>query len=87
MKFIEISEENDAKRRVEELELEEKRLKQAREHEEKMTGMMFNFIERIVQSQRHAPPSGFSGAPHSTPQPFQISPSFYSFNLDESNDS
>ena len=47
-KFIEVTEENDTKRRLVEAELEEKRREQERKHEERMMTMMMTFMQRIV---------------------------------------
>ena len=47
-KFIEVSEESDAKRRLMEAELEDRRRKQERKYEEMMTTMMFGFMQKVM---------------------------------------
>ena len=47
-RFMEVSEESDAKRRLMEAELEEKRREQERKHEERMLTMMMGFMQQMM---------------------------------------
>ena len=81
-KFVEVSEECDAKRRLMEAELEEKRREQERKHEERMMRMMMGFMQQMMgfypppPSQTQHPSPSFppaspfpciSNFPHSSP--------------------
>ena len=76
VKFIEVTEECEAKRRLLEAELEEKRRAEERKHEERMMTMMMTFMQSIAGSSqpdfrpippRHLIPPAF--APGTNPSP------------------
>ena len=55
-KYMEISEESDAKRRLMDAELEEKQREQEREHKERMTCMMLGFMQQVLGASSARPP-------------------------------
>lgn len=73
-KFVEVTEECDAKRRKVEAELEEKRREQERKHEERMMTMMMGFMQQVMGfASSHGPyPHPSLVQPHSPPSTFSL---------------
>ena len=75
-KFMEILEENEAKSRLMEAELEEKRREQERKHEERMTSMILGFMQQVMGSSTQLSAAPYYHAPF---PPTSTPNSFYSF--------
>ena len=76
-KFIQVSEECDAKRRTMEAEIEEKRREQERKHEERMMTMMMGFMNQMMSFNRPQPSTLPTNAfSQSTQLPPHFPPSF-----------
>ena len=82
-RFIEISEENDAKRRAEEAVREDQRRKEEREHEGRLISMMCSFVHNIVQATSRPPVHPQPIPATSYPPPFTSSPNFYNFPMED----
>lgn len=83
MKFVQVSEECNAKRRKMEAELEEKRREQEQKHEERMMTMMMSFMQQMMGFPLFHPPPGHPHAslsqPTPLPSPFPSTSNSHSF--------